>query len=275
MPRLNPQTTREGKLLNLTDARVAVEWLNAAKDANATGYERIVSIRCQLEELRSLCVRLTEYGTDSPAFQQARGQLEAEKRKLPKQRAMVTFGKENKLDVSAIRALVESHDALARPVNFPAIDTNCAAYKKLYRQTERLHSAVNEALSKYAFRPRVTYFVAGGVWRGGMVPDDNSRWFAIKVNHQTTISEADAAMSLIRLDLLGEIGKVRLCEMCQARWRVVAKSNYRFCSPKCRERFYAKHSDYHDRKAANQRAYRQRMKEEYARAKVTAVARHV
>jgi hypothetical protein len=239
LPRLNPQTAREEKLFNLTDGRVVVEWLNAAKKARSSGYERVVSIRRQLVELRSLRVRLTEYGTDSSAWKKAYRQLE-------KQRALVKAGKKG------------------REVGFPAIDTDSPEYKRLYRQTERLHSAVNEALCRYAFRPRVTYFVASGVWRGGMVPDDNSRLFVTSVSGQT-ISEADAALSLVRLDLIGEIERVRLCENCQARWFARAKSNYRFCrGDDCREEFYAKDPGYHPRKAANQRAYRKRLKQQDA-----------
>jgi len=233
---LNPQTAREEKALNLSDAAVAVQWLNAAKDAKATrSYQRVVSIRRQLEEFRSLRARLQEYGTDSHAWKKAA-------RKQEKQRALVNAGK---------RGLT---------VTFPAVDYDTPAYRRIYSRAERLHSEVNAALCKYAFRPRVTYFVAGDVWRGGMVPDDNSRWFQMKTGGWTTVSEADAVLCLVRLDLTGEIGKVRLCETCLDRWRVAAKSNYRFCSSDCREAFYAKQPNYHARKAANQRKYRRNLK---------------
>src|SRR6266581_3478633 len=88
---------------------------------------------------------------------------------------------------------------------------------------------------------------------------ENKRWFQMTIG-QETISEADAALSLVRLAETGELGKVRLCEMCKERWRVAAKRSYRFCSDRCREDFYAKAPDYHGRKAANQRRYRENLK---------------
>jgi len=51
---------------------------------------------------------------------------------------------------------------------FPAIHDK-PAYKRLYRQAARLHSEINEALCGYQFSPRVTLFVAGGEWCGGIV----------------------------------------------------------------------------------------------------------
>jgi hypothetical protein len=103
-------------------------------------------------------------------------------------------------------------------------------------------------------------------WWGGMVPNPNSRWFETKLEpsfrgESRTISEADAVLSLVRLDLVREIGKVRRCQLCQERWRVAAKSSYRFCSAKCREEFYKRLPEYHSRKAANQRAFRKRLKQ--------------
>ena len=85
-------------------------------------------------------------------------------------------------------------------------------------------------------------------------------WFQMKIDRETTISEADAVLSLVRLDLIGEIEKVRLCENCAERW-FVAKKNFRFCSGgACREASYAKDPKYRRRKANNQREYRKRVK---------------
>lgn len=236
LPRLNPLTAKEKKLLNLSDASIAVQWLNTAKDAKATrSYQRVASVRRQLEEFRSLRAILQEYGTDSRAWKKAA-------RKQERQRALVNAGTKG------------------LTVTFPAIDYDAPAYRRIHRRAERLHSDINEALCKYAFRPRVTYFVAGDVWRSGMVPDDNSRWFEMKIGGWTTVSEADAVLCLVRLDLTGEVGQVRLCETCRDRWRVAAKSNYRFCSSDCRSAFYAKQPNYHARKAANQRKYRRNLK---------------
>ena len=130
---------------------------------------------------------------------------------------------------------------------------------KAQRQLHDRHVALNRALENYIFRPRATYAILGGGWLFGMVPDENRRWFQISIGYET-ISEADAVISLVRLAETGDLGKVRLCEMCKERWRVAAKRNYRFCSNQCREGFYAKSPDYHSRKAANQRKYRENLK---------------
>jgi hypothetical protein len=239
-PRVTPQTTRQERLETLSDAEVLVGWLNAAIEANATrSYARVVLILMQLEQLRELRASLREYNADPHAEQAAI-------RELKKQRALVEAGEKGQV------------------VRFPGRNTNTETYKKLYRKTERLHSGLNDALSKYSFVPRVTLFLARDDWHGGMVPSENSRWFQIKVIRAgklpQTISEADAVLSLVRLDLIGEIGKVRPCQKCQIRWCVRTRSTYRFCGKECREAFYAKHPDYHTRKADAQRKYRLRKK---------------
>jgi len=235
IPRTTAQSARQERWLVLSDANVAALWLNAAKAAKAlASYQRVVLIRQQLEDFR---VRRTMLQPDPKAWETAYRELE-------EQRSLVKAGKKG------------------RTVNFPGgrgyIDS--PAYKKLYRQAERLHSRLNRVLLRYAFRPRVTYDVAVDIWRGGMVPDRKSRWFQMKIDRETTISEADAALSLVRLDLIGEIEKVRLCENCAERW-FVAKKNFRFCSGGgCREASYAKDPKYLRRKANNQREYRKRLK---------------
>ena len=70
------------------------------------------------------------------------------------------------------------------------------------------------------------------------------------------VTEADAALSLVRLSAVGDLEKVRLCEVCRERWLAATHRNYRFCSKECRERFYETQPDYHQRKAKNQRKYR-------------------
>jgi hypothetical protein len=128
--------------------------------------------------------------------------------------------------------------------------------------TQRLNgrlTALAKALEKYIFRPRATMLLYDN-WAFGMVPDQNSRCFTIERDGFRTYSEADAVLSLIRLGQTGDLGKIRLCEMCKKRWRFAAKKNYRFCSDQCREDFYAKSPDYHNRKAANQKKYRDREK---------------
>jgi len=130
---------------------------------------------------------------------------------------------------------------------------------RVQRQLGNRHAALNEALKKYVFRPHATCVIFGGRWIFGLVPDENKRWFRMTIDRET-ISEADAVISLVRLAETGDLRKVRLCEMCEKRWRIAAKRNYRFCSKDCREAFYANAPDYHNRKAANQRRYRENQK---------------
>jgi hypothetical protein len=130
---------------------------------------------------------------------------------------------------------------------------------RVQRQFHDRHVALNKALEKYVFRPRATFIIVPRLWMFGMVPDENKRRFKIHIAGET-ISEADTVLSLVRLAQTGDLGKVRLCEMCKERWRVAAKRSYRFCSDQCREAFYAKSPEYHSRKAANQRKYRETLK---------------
>jgi hypothetical protein len=130
---------------------------------------------------------------------------------------------------------------------------------QVQRQLHDRHVELNRALGKYVFRPRATYVIANGGWIFGMVPDENRRSFQMKIGDET-ISEADAVLSLVRLAESGDLGKIRLCEMCKEVWLFAAKRNYRFCSNQCRESFYARSPDYHNRKAVNQQKYRERLK---------------
>jgi hypothetical protein len=70
---------------------------------------------------------------------------------------------------------------------------------------------------------------------------------------------------LCRLAANRELYKVRLCEMCGERWRVSERKMDRFCCQKCREAFYAQSPEFHERKAKNQRKYRDGLKKADAR----------
>ena len=134
---------------------------------------------------------------------------------------------------------------------------------RVQRQLHDRHVALNLALAKYAFRPRATYVLAGGTWIFGMVPDDSGKWFQMNFGNDT-VSEADAVLSLVRLAETGDLEKLRLCAWCKVKWMFAGKRSYRFCSDKCRELFYASSPDYHSRKAATQRKYRDRLKRNQA-----------
>jgi hypothetical protein len=235
---LKGQNARQERYLSLTDAKIAVLWLNAAKTPNATApCERVTKIRYQLEGFGKLRAELEAYGPDPEAWAAAYRELKEQHRLLRK-------------------------GSRARTVHFPGgrKDPNCPEFEKLYVEMERLHTALNRALYRYTFRPRLTYLVAYPTWSGGMVPDNKKGSFQIDIDRETTISEADAVLSLVRLDLIGEIQKVRLCEHCSQQW-FVARKNFHFCSGNgCREASYAKNPKYLSRKALNQKAYRNRMK---------------
>jgi hypothetical protein len=237
LPRLIPRTPRQEKQFNLSDTTIVVKWLNAAKDAKAiASYERVESVRRQLEEFRALRVRLQDLRNNWPASKTYREHLKTER--------------------SPSRA-----GQGGNAVYPPSIETKSPSYKKLYLQMEKLHSSLNQALDEYTFRPRLTYYVYGDEWLGGIAPDEHTRWFETKINSQRKVNEADAVLSLVRLDLIGAIGTVALCEMCRVRWYARVKKNYKFCpGSTCREAFYAKDPDFRKRKAKAQRKYRLNLK---------------
>jgi len=245
-PRIVPTTARQEKRLNLSDSAVVVKWLNAAQAANApASYKRVCTIRRQLEEFEGLRANLSDYRRPDAK------KWEAAVRKYEIQRELLLSGKKSR----AVRFPGSRNSSRDADV------TKQPAYKRLHQQTERLHSEVNESLHRYAFRPRVTYFVVSEIWRGGMVPDEVGGMFALKLNNQTTISEADSVLSLVRLHLVGELGTVALCEMCKVRWFARVKKHYRFCPDGgCREKSYGEDPKFRRRKAANQRRYRQNKK---------------
>jgi len=230
------------RIVNLSDAALTVKWLNAAKamKANAS-YERVVSIHQKLRELREKRTRLQEFSPD------------------PKQWN------------AACRDLDEQHKRLkaglkAKSVTFPGDRNRDTAegeeqYQSLIGEIEDLACSVNKSLSRYAFRPCVTYFRPPGsmgviqhLWTGGMLPDANSRWFQMTINDRI-VSEGDAALFLVRLDLTGNLSQVLLCKKCKERWHAPSKRSYKFCSPECREGFYAS-PEYQPIKANSQKTHR-------------------
>jgi len=267
IPRWSAQATnkneraKQERKLSLSDATIAVRWLNGAKDARASAsYDRVLCIRRELEESQQTRTKLKKFGPDPDEW-------DAACRELADQRARIMAGKKS------------------RPVHFPGDQKRETPegeklYLELNQQLDNLASSLNKSLSPYIFRPQVVYArLPGSItvlqhrWIGGMVPDDKKRWYHLTIR-DSIFSEADAALSLVRLDLTGDLDKIRLCDMCQERWRVAAKSHYRFCGPDCREAYYAKAPGYHARKADTQRKYRKGLKDKAA-ARVAAFARIV
>jgi hypothetical protein len=125
----------------------------------------------------------------------------------------------------------------------------------------RRHGEISEGLARYHFRPGISgYSAVGGECRSSLVAIPSRKNPQIS-GGSFPITEGDVAMALVRLYADGDLGKVRLCETCHNQWRVAAHSNYRFCSPECREQFYKSQPDYHERKAKNQAKLRKTKKE--------------
>jgi hypothetical protein len=230
------ETSSTVTLIELSDAAVVAAWLNAAKDARAiASYKRVASVHQQLEDLHRLRKRLSECGPDAQQDAAAWRRYKAQQARLKAKLA-------------------------AKPVRFPAY-RNPNLDVKLRRQIAASCSALNQAMEQYAFHPQVVYgrlpgfSVLQNLWAGGMASDSNPQWFEMKIQ-DWIISEAVAVLALVRLQLSGEVEKVRLCATCKERWLAAGKSNYRFHSAKCREAFYKSQPDYLERKAKNQRNYR-------------------
>ena len=124
------------------------------------------------------------------------------------------------------------------------------------RQVRRIKE-INHRLTRYVFHPTVT--LGSREERFGVIALSDSSFLPAPEN-QIAVTEADAALSLVRLHAMGDLRKVRLCEVCRKRWLAASHSNYRFCSKQCREEFFQSQPDYHKRKAGNQRRYRENLK---------------
>jgi len=130
---------------------------------------------------------------------------------------------------------------------------------RLMGSLDKRHFEISERLARYVFRPGIAYTAVGGECRSGVTALPRRNVAVIRTG-SFPITEADAALALVRLHATGDLHKVRLCETCHKRWRVAAHSNYRFCSKECREQFYETQPDFHERKAKNQRKYRENLK---------------
>ena len=140
-------------------------------------------------------------------------------------------------------------------------------YGRTFRQLEKAHREVNKALARYVFRPGISYTAVTDTRAAGLAPDSNKRWFQLQFG-EWTLSEADAAISLVRLYLSGDWRRLRLCERCKRRWLVATKSHYRFCDEQCRESYYSESAGFSKRRAEIQKRYRARLKKrQKARAK--------
>ncbi|HUV69757.1 MAG TPA: hypothetical protein VMW15_08870 [Terracidiphilus sp.] len=133
----------------------------------------------------------------------------------------------------------------------------------LQEQFRQRHNALNVLLARYAHVPALAYSLNSGIWRFGMVPK-HPRGPEIKLSDESfnvRVNESTVIAALARLAANHELHKVRLCETCGERWRVSERKIDRFCSQQCRDAFHISSPDYKDRKAANQRKYRESLKQ--------------
>ena len=213
-------------MLTVGDADLVVEWLNAAATAKAAkSIARVVSIRGELEALRELF----------NALQRASASIDW-------QRVAVAPANEQK----RLRDEMQVH---------------VAEYKKLYDEADKRTAVLNKTMSKYAFRPGVTYFVTPDVWHFGMVSDVSG--FQLKIGGRL-IGEGDAVMALVRLASTRETQTVHLCTQCQRRWHVARRSIDKFCSDTCRVTYHTDNNEYRAKKARAQSEYRKNKKRKEA-----------
>ncbi|MGB8481729.1 MAG: hypothetical protein WCE63_23245 [Acidobacteriaceae bacterium] len=216
------QDEREYKRLLRNDAEIAVLCLNASQGTPA--HERLRSIRVDLEELRAGTLELNRIDKEIHAEMFPQG------RDAPG------------------RAGTPRHIELA------------AQMKVLWEQANQLHIALNERLAGYSFRPCVSYTLVFDEWRLGLVPDAIPGSFQVKLG-RFTATEADAVMSMVRLDANGELGQVRLCPQCKKIYRVSLREMDRFCGSVCQLAHQAADPKHLERKAKNQAKHRAREKQ--------------
>jgi hypothetical protein len=129
------------------------------------------------------------------------------------------------------------------------------------------HERLDLKMARYSFKPELNYSFASGFWGLDMVPkhprgpqvEMHGQGFAYRPR-RILVSEPVVVTALARLAVSQELYKVRLCATCLERWRVSERKIDRFCSDKCRDAFHVSSPDYHERKAANQRKYRDNLK---------------
>jgi hypothetical protein len=215
-PKTRTEFKRRGRLLSLSDALIAVDWLNAAKGTAA--YRRVVQIRGELEQLSTML--------DSLRHQRQEGRARRKGRTtLPSQAEM-------------------------------------AEEAQLYTGFRERHNAFNRLLSKYTFVPVMACDLDTGIWRFNPVPKGR-RGRVIEVSDgrwTVEVDEAAAVAALARLAANRELYKVRLCEQCHERWFISERRMDRFCSPRCREAWYAESPEYDKRRQDIQRRYRENLR---------------
>lgn len=235
-PKTQTEWKHQARSISYHDAKVAVEWLNATQRTPA--HRRVLMVRRELEELGTMLNELRQK-------EQAREQRNMQPIQKPLEETPEDFSDE---DAKEIAAIVEAHS-------------------KSRKQIRERHDALNKKIARYTFIPVLEYSSDYGIWRFNAVPKrSRGPRIAVSDGHsRVRADEGDVIAALCRLAANRELHKVRLCEMCGEHWRVSERKMDRFCTLKCREAFYAKSSEFQERKARNQRNYRNNLKEAQAR----------
>gem|GEM_PF-1519682 len=220
-PKTQAEFERRQRSLSASDALIVVAWLNSVRRTAA--YRRVVAVRQEVEDLGLML-----------------NSLHHEKQTARAQRR----GNQSQISPQAMKEFDE--------------------YAARYRQFRERHNALNRLLSRYAFAPALAPDLDSGIWRFNAVPK-SIRGPAIQVsvsdgNLTIQVNETAVIGALARLAAGRELYKVRLCEQCHERWRVSERRMDRFCSPGCREAWYAESPDYGERRRAIQRRYRENFK---------------
>lgn len=143
-------------------------------------------------------------------------------------------------------------------------DANAAAeLGKLQEQFRTRHNALNQVLSRYTYIPALAYSPDFSAWRFNTVPKHRTAGQEIELSDGVMtirVTESSVIAALARLAASRELNKVRLCEQCGKRWIVSLREMDKFCKSDCREASYKKSPEFKNRKAANQRRYRERLK---------------
>lgn len=146
--------------------------------------------------------------------------------------------------------------------------------RKLARAANGPHAQLQRSLQRYVFHVRLTRIIFGFEWMLNFyrpAPKGEFGWEteygrtseagAITLSLPTyTVSEGDAVLAVLRLAARGLLDRVRLCETCSQIWLYAKHRNYRFCSSKCRQNYYAHTEEYRTRKAGQMRQYRERLR---------------
>lgn len=161
-----------------------------------------------------------------------------------------------------LASLRKTLDFLRKPK--PADISEWTKRAQTQEEFRRRHNAFNKLLARrYLYVPALAYDLKSGYWHFGTLSKrQRGRVIALNDSRLTIrVDESGVVAALLRLAANRELYKVRLCENCRESWLVCNRPTLdRFHSSRCRESYYAKSPEYHDRKAHNQRTYRARLR---------------